>query len=589
MAQVTFGVVASAADAPGTSDADIYRSLLDDVEYNAELGFRTVWLIEHHFSDYFPTPSPLILASHIAGRFPELSLGTCVVVLPWYEPLRLAGEIAMLSLLTQQPLHLGIGRGTAKYEFDAFGLDMGASRERFREVYDVISTALKGQPFAYHGELIDMPKEVAVRPRVAGVTTDRIHFYGAIGSPGSASVMAELGLPPMCTTIGDLDTQAGIIRTWDETARAHGFATEVMKPIMINCIVADTDEEAIRLAQLYIPRFMQAQIDHYTPEETELGAVAQLPGLEGTVRRHEGQDRPGEHSRVGRVSAGRLPGNGRAAGTGVRRHRLQPSVPAHRHPGCATRRPARMDQALHRRGRAPVHRRRQDGGPVAGNGDHGQLEVTEVAETQTSSLAEAFGPKVHELAPAAAEILASSLTSTRPNAHLLPVEEARRNFDADHAALGKGEDVAAVREHRVPVDGGEIAVREFRPSTDTLPAVVYFHGGGWLLGSLDSHQAVCRALANASQAAVFSVDYRRGPEARFPTAVNDAYVATKWVNDHAGELDLVDREAGRGGRQRRGQPGHGGGDTGARPRRTGACHAGTRLSGHHHRPVDRIR
>ena len=58
-----------------------------------------MWLIEHHFSDYFPTPSPLILASHIAGRFPELSLGTCVVVLPWYEPLRLAGEIAMLSLL----------------------------------------------------------------------------------------------------------------------------------------------------------------------------------------------------------------------------------------------------------------------------------------------------------------------------------------------------------------------------------------------------------------------------------------------------------------------------------------------------------
>jgi alkanesulfonate monooxygenase SsuD/methylene tetrahydromethanopterin reductase-like flavin-dependent oxidoreductase (luciferase family) len=267
--QVTFGVVASAADAPGSSDAEIYRSLLDDVEYNAELGFRIMWLIEHHFSDYFPTPSPLILASHIAGRFPELSLGTCVLVLPWYEPLRLAGEIAMVSLLTQQPLHLGIGRGTAKYEFDAFGLDMGSSRERFQEVYEVISTALKGRSFAYHGEQIDMPKEVAVRPRVAGVTTDRIHFYGAIGSPGSASVMAELGLPPMCTTIGDFGTQAGIIRTWENTARARGFATDVMKPIMINCILADTDKEAIELAQRYIPRFMQAQIDHYTPDETD--------------------------------------------------------------------------------------------------------------------------------------------------------------------------------------------------------------------------------------------------------------------------------------------------------------------------------
>jgi acetyl esterase/lipase len=162
-----------------------------------------------------------------------------------------------------------------------------------------------------------------------------------------------------------------------------------------------------------------------------------------------------------------------------------------------------------------------------------------VAETQASSLAQAYGPKVYELAPAAADVLASSLTSKRPNAHLLPVEEARRNFDADHAALGPGEDVAAVREHRVPVEGGEIAVREFRPSLGMRPAVVYFHGGGWLLGSLDSHQAVCRALANASQAAVFSVDYRRGPEARFPTAVQDSYAATMWVHEHAGELELV--------------------------------------------------
>jgi acetyl esterase/lipase len=162
-----------------------------------------------------------------------------------------------------------------------------------------------------------------------------------------------------------------------------------------------------------------------------------------------------------------------------------------------------------------------------------------MAQSQTSRLAEVFGPKVVELAPAAAEIMASSLTSTRPNAHLLPVQEARRNFDADHAALGPGEEVTAVRDHRVPVDGADIAVREFRPATETLPAVVYFHGGGWLLGSLDSHQAVCRALANASEAAVFSVDYRRGPEARFPTAVNDAYAATVWVNDHAEELSLV--------------------------------------------------
>ena len=108
--EVEFGFVASAADAPGTPDHELYRTVLEDVEYHADLGYTTAWLIEHHFSDYFPTPSPLVLASHIAARFPELSLGTCVLVTPWYQPLRLAGEIAMLSLLTDQSLHLGLGR-----------------------------------------------------------------------------------------------------------------------------------------------------------------------------------------------------------------------------------------------------------------------------------------------------------------------------------------------------------------------------------------------------------------------------------------------------------------------------------------------
>jgi len=269
-ADVEFGFVASAADAPGTPDHELYRTVLDDVEYHAELGYTTAWLIEHHFSDYFPTPSPLLLASHIAARFPELSLGTCVLVTPWYQPLRLAGEIAMLSLLTDQSLHLGLGRGTAKYEFDAFGLDMSESRQRFQEAWEILSLALRSEPFSYQGTYLQVPKRITVRPRVAGISSDRIHFYGAIGSPGSAEVMARLGLPPICTTIGDLDTQARILRSWESAAAASGTATaDGTRPIMINCIVADTDAEAVRLAQEYMPRFMQAQVDHYTPDEVD--------------------------------------------------------------------------------------------------------------------------------------------------------------------------------------------------------------------------------------------------------------------------------------------------------------------------------
>lgn len=155
-----------------------------------------------------------------------------------------------------------------------------------------------------------------------------------------------------------------------------------------------------------------------------------------------------------------------------------------------------------------------------------------------STLVDALGPKAAQLKPAAADILASSVDSDRPNAHLLPVEEARSNFEADFAGVGPGEDVFEIREHRVNVDGDEIVVREFRPAPGTLAAVVYLHGGGWLLGSPDSHQAVCRALANASGAAVFSVGYRRGPESRFPAAVEDSYAATSWVHREAVALEV---------------------------------------------------
>jgi acetyl esterase len=163
-----------------------------------------------------------------------------------------------------------------------------------------------------------------------------------------------------------------------------------------------------------------------------------------------------------------------------------------------------------------------------------------VAEQSAATLAAALGPRAAELAPVAADALAAAVQSARPNAHLLPVAEARRNFDVDYIELGPGEDVAEVRNHRVPVAGGEIAVRSFRPSRGTLPALVYFHGGGWLLGGLDSHQMVCRALANALGAVVVSVDYRRGPESRFPVAVQDSYAATSWVHENADQLS-VDR------------------------------------------------
>jgi acetyl esterase len=147
-------------------------------------------------------------------------------------------------------------------------------------------------------------------------------------------------------------------------------------------------------------------------------------------------------------------------------------------------------------------------------------------------------PVAMPLHPAARQILDDTAASARPNAHLLPVPTARENFEALFASLWRP-GVHEIRDVEIPVDGGSIPGRLYRPSEHRdLPLVVYYHGGGWLLGSVDSHDVATRELALASRCAVLSVGYRRGPEHRFPTAVDDAVAAVHWAVGNGSSLGI---------------------------------------------------
>ncbi len=101
------------------------------------------------------------------------------------------------------------------------------------------------------------------------------------------------------------------------------------------------------------------------------------------------------------------------------------------------------------------------------------------------------------------------------------------------------EPVHQVRDLKIPGPAGEIPVRIYTPDLPApAPALIYFHGGGWVFGDLESHDPLCRALANQVPCVVVSVDYRLAPEAKFPAAVEDAYAATQWIAAHAGELGI---------------------------------------------------
>ena len=138
--------------------------------------------------------------------------------------------------------------------------------------------------------------------------------------------------------------------------------------------------------------------------------------------------------------------------------------------------------------------------------------------------------------PQVAALLERVARSPLPPYHTVSPFVARRIYRDTRAVLSSV--APPVAESRLLIFD-RIAVRAYRPvSGEVLPALVYFHGGGWTIGDLDTHDVLCRQLANGARCAVFSVDYRLAPESPFPAAVEDCLAATRFVFEKSGSLKI---------------------------------------------------
>jgi acetyl esterase len=144
---------------------------------------------------------------------------------------------------------------------------------------------------------------------------------------------------------------------------------------------------------------------------------------------------------------------------------------------------------------------------------------------------------VSELDPGIQEVLDGINALEGPPAHEVPIELARAGHEQETAQLsGPGEEVGEVRDVEAPGTAGPIPLRIYHPLERAAGVVAYFHGGGWAVGSIDSFDAVCRALANESGAIVASVGYRLAPEHPFPAQLEDCVAATRaLIERHEGE------------------------------------------------------
>jgi acetyl esterase len=156
------------------------------------------------------------------------------------------------------------------------------------------------------------------------------------------------------------------------------------------------------------------------------------------------------------------------------------------------------------------------------------------------------------LHPDAEQVCRMIVEANRPPLETLTPPAARAAYLATRRALQPDpEPVAEVAALQAAGPAGAIPLRLYRgqgaEAAVAQPALVFFHGGGWVIGDLESHDQVCRALANAARCLVVAVDYRLAPEHKFPAAVDDAVAATRWVSDNAARLGIDRRRVAVGG------------------------------------------
>jgi alkanesulfonate monooxygenase SsuD/methylene tetrahydromethanopterin reductase-like flavin-dependent oxidoreductase (luciferase family) len=228
-----------------------------------QLGFDALWTVEHHVSPYTMCTNPIQLMTYFAGRTTAMDVGTMVTVIPWHHPLRVAEDIVMLDALLGPARRalIGFGRGAGRREFNALGLDMSQSRERFDESIEVLKLALTQDRFSYHGDIYKFD-DVELRPKPRDAEKILNDLYVAWGSLGSVRPVASTGLKPLIIPTKGWDQYHDEIAQFEATRAQGGY--EPARPILVMCVYcAETEDKAREGAEQWMTEYGESALRHY--------------------------------------------------------------------------------------------------------------------------------------------------------------------------------------------------------------------------------------------------------------------------------------------------------------------------------------
>ncbi|MBL4888468.1 MAG: LLM class flavin-dependent oxidoreductase [Candidatus Lindowbacteria bacterium] len=225
----------------------VYERAFDRIEVMDKTGYDTVWLAEHHFTDYSVCPSVHMMAMRVVERTQNLRVGTAVSPAAFYHPLRLAEEIALLDVLSGGRVNWGAGRGFDPLEFAAFGVPIEESRERFFEAVEVVLAAWTNERLNFPGRYWNF-QDVELMPKP--LQQPHPPTWIAASSEPPALWAAQRGLSIMMSPHASFAENAELRELYRQQLEKNGYTMEGRDIPMARMIaVADTDAEAAEIAR----------------------------------------------------------------------------------------------------------------------------------------------------------------------------------------------------------------------------------------------------------------------------------------------------------------------------------------------------
>src|SRR5262249_7032993 len=179
----------------GRSFAEVYREMLSQAEMTEALGFYSIWLPEHHFTDDGYLPAMMVTAAAIAARTSRVTIGTFVLLVPFQHPLKLAEDAAVVDVISNGRLRLGLGQGYRQGEVDGFGVAREQRLGLTLEAIEILKRAWTGERFSFAGKYFTF-NDVRVLP--APVSKPFPELLWGVGAPNAIRRAAKLDMSFAC-------------------------------------------------------------------------------------------------------------------------------------------------------------------------------------------------------------------------------------------------------------------------------------------------------------------------------------------------------------------------------------------------------